>query len=145
MGMTAGGFSWQIWKNDMKALSFLENRCFFWQNMDMRAGCFFRMEVLLTKYGHKSSDFFMRNRKKKGILLTFLAHNIVVLDQIWAWQQELSHEKFEKRHKSTAFLREWTFFWQNMGMRAVWFLENGRSFTEYGHETTRALIFIEKS
>ena len=55
-----------------------------------------RMEVLLTKYGHKSSDFSMRNGKKKGHPNDFLAHNVLFLDKIWAWQFELSHDKFEK-------------------------------------------------
>ena len=59
MGKTVGGFSLQIWKNDMRAPCFWENGGFS------------------TKYGHESSVFF----------------------------------------------REWTFFWQNMGTRAVIFLE----------------------
>ena len=33
--------------------------------------------------------------------------------------------KFNKIKWSNVFLREWIIFWQNMGMRAAWFLENG--------------------
>ena len=34
----------------------------------------------------------------------------------------------KKGQENTVFLREWTFFWQNMGTKALWFLENGRFF-----------------
>ena len=36
---------------------------------------FWPLRVVLTKYGHKSSDFFHEESGKKGILLTSLAHN----------------------------------------------------------------------
>ena len=35
---------------------------------------------------------------------------------------------WRKWHQRTMILRELTFFWQNMGMRALCFLENGRFF-----------------
>ena len=46
-------------------------------------------------------------------------------------------KNFEKKMRwEYRFLREWTFFWQNIGMRAACFLENERFFTEYGHESS---------
>ena len=54
-----------------------ERMDFFGQNTGMRAGCSRENRRFLTKYGHESSNFFMKIRKKRGILLTFLAHNIV--------------------------------------------------------------------
>ena len=55
--------------------------------------------------------FFREKSEKKGILLTFLAHNRVVFwqnlrffDQSCAWEQGVFHEKFEKKgHESTVF------------------------------------------
>ena len=72
---------------------------------------------MLTKYGHKSSDFFIGNWEEKKYPIDFIGqYNVVLteltfLDQIWALQYRDFHEKIEKkRHQSTVFLKEWTFF-----------------------------------
>ena len=44
----------------------------------------------------------------------------------------------KKWHRSTVFLREWPFFWQNLDLRAACFLENGRFLQNMG---MRAMIF----
>ena len=54
-------------------------------------------------------------------------------------------KNFEKKMRwEYRFLREWTFFWQNIGMRAVCFLENERFFTEYGHESSNFFVKFGK-
>ena len=67
------------------------------------------MDVCLTKYGHESSDSFMKNRKKKGILLTSLAHNPynVVLTELtfFAPNMGMAAGGFHKKMKSKNDLR----------------------------------------
>ena len=50
---------------------------------------FWRLRVISTKYGHESTYFFMKNRKKKkGIVLTFLVHNpykVVLTELSFFW------------------------------------------------------------
>ena len=96
MGLTAGGFPWKSWKNDIRPNCFwetgrifikygLENSVFFW-------------EWLLTNYSDRW--FVRKNRKKKVILQTFLTRNIKWFWQIrrfvwskWAWRQVKSEKK----------------------------------------------------
>ena len=95
-----------------------------------------------------SAVIFYEKSEKTDILLTYLAHNILCyfdrIDFIWTKYGHGSRgflmKKLKKRHKSTVFLREWT-FWENMGMRALWFLEKWRFFTKYGHESR--VCFLE--
>ena len=71
------------------------SRGFFMKNLTWEHSVFERMDVFLTKYGHEKSVFFLENVrvfdknayegskfygkscKIKGILLTFLAHNLM--------------------------------------------------------------------
>ena len=59
------------------------------------------MDVFFDKIWAKAVIFSWTS-EKKGILLTFLAHIVVyldridVFDQIWAWQQGVFDENFEK-------------------------------------------------
>ena len=79
--LKAGGLSWKFWKNNIGAQCFWENGRFF--------------DKIWAK-----AVIFSWTSEKKGILLTFLAHNIMFfwqnwrfLDQIWAWQHGVFHEK----------------------------------------------------
>ena len=60
------------------------------------------------------------------------------LDQVWARQQGVFHEKFEKMTLEHSVLERM----ENMGIKVVCFLENGRFLQNMG---MRALIFHEKS
>ena len=119
----------------------------------MIAQFFEKMDVFWTKFGHEDSvifsewTFFWRNMGmravifswkigKNGILLTLGAHNIVYFWQNWRFLTEHGHDSgmfimntfWKKCYEGTVFLREWTFFWQNVSMRAVCFLENEHFF-----------------
>ena len=124
---------------------------------------FGRIDVFLTKYGHDSEGFYIyfffngmravnfseKSEKKKGILLTFWAHNIIFmltkltffLPNMGMAARGFSWKIWKKRHKSTVFLREATFLWQNMDMRKGWFLEIWRCLQNMG---MRAVIFSWK-
>ena len=117
----------------------------------MRKVCFLENGRSLTKCGHDSCDFFVKNRKKKGHPIDFFgpSYNVVLTEltffyQIWAWQQMVFHEKIKKMtwehsvfqrmddfwikywYESIVFFGEWRFFWQNLGMRAVIFFVKNR-------------------
>ena len=65
----------------------------FWQNMGMRAICFVRNLLFLTKYGHESSDFFVKNREKKtSYWLCWLINN-VVLTEVTFFDQNSARQK----------------------------------------------------
>ena len=103
---------------------------FFWQNMGMR------VDIFSWKIGNKGASF----RLFWPIIYCSFDKIDVFFDQIWACQHGVFHEKFEKmtwehcifkrmnvfltkyRHWSSVFFREWTFCWQNLGMRASIFL-----------------------
>ena len=59
------------------------------------------------------------------------------LDQVWARQQGVFHEKFEKMTLEHSVLERM----ENMGIKVVCFLENGRFLQNMG---MRALIFSRK-
>ena len=46
------------------------------------------------------------------------------------------NETFEKMTREHCVFERWTLFWQNMGVRTVRLLENGRFLIEYGHESS---------
>ena len=76
-------WSWQqkiypekIEKNDIRSPCFWENVHFFKKIWKWRYRVFWRMDVFLTKYGHESSDFFVRNRKNKNGILIPLIYNV---------------------------------------------------------------------
>ena len=136
-GLYSGWFFMKILRKWHSNTVLLREWTFFWQNIDLRAVCFLENGRFFTKYGHKSDDFFVRNRKKKGIILTSLAHNIVLFWQNWRFLIKYGHDSrgffmfFFNWHKSTMFLREWTFFRKN-GHESSSLLENGRfSFWKY--------------
>ena len=87
-----------------------------WQLLGSKSQFIIEMDVFSTKYGHESIGFFREwtffdkiwvweqwffheKWKKKGIPLTFLAHNpynvvlteLIFFDEIWAWQQGVFH------------------------------------------------------
>ena len=47
-------------------------------------------------------------------------------------------------HESRRFFESMDVFLQIMGMRAVWFVENGRFFTKYGHESSNFFVKSRK-
>ena len=75
MGMAEGVFHNKFKKYELRALCFRENGRFL-TKYGHGSSVFYREWSFFTKYGHPSSYFFVKNRKK-GILLTFLAHNAV--------------------------------------------------------------------
>ena len=100
---------------------------FCWQNMGIRAVIFSR-EIGEKVYSIEFWTIY-------SIFLTgftFFGPNMGIAVGCFSWKV------WKKRHKSTLFLREWTLLLQNMGMRAVWFLENGR-FSQ--NMDIRAVIF----
>ena len=108
------------------------------------------MDVSLTKYGHENS-YFSREIGKNGILLTLRAHNIVYFWQNWCFLTEHGHDSgmfimntFWKKDMRALFFERMDVFWQNVGMRAVCFLENERDafLTKYRHESSS---FFEKN
>ena len=98
---------WQKWdeqclfrkksKNNGILLPILHNIVYLWHNWSFG-----------TKYGHENRGFFIKKWKKLHESTVFF-ENGRVFDKIWAWEQ--------------CVFREWTFFWQKMGMRAVIFRE----------------------
>ena len=113
---------------------FLENLYFF-AKIWTRERCVFRERTFCRQKMGITAVIFYEKSEKTDILLTYLAHNIFCyfdrIDFIWTKYGHGSRgffmKKLKKRHKSTVFLREWT-FWENMGMRALWFLEKWRFF-----------------
>ena len=61
---------------------FWKNVRFFWQNVGKR-GAFFRKWTFFDKMWAWEQYFFREKSEKKGILLTFLPHNIVYFWQRW--------------------------------------------------------------
>ena len=51
----------------------------------------YRIDVFLTKYGHES-NFLREKIKKKGILSTFLAHEIESFSQNWRFSTKYGHD-----------------------------------------------------
>ena len=54
---------------------------------------------------------------------------LTFLDQYGLYSGWFFMKILKKWHSNTVLLREWTFFWQNIDLRAVCFLEIGRFFT----------------
>ena len=70
--MHAGrGFSWEIWKKMTLEQCFWEKRRFFDKIWAWELSVFQRLDVFLTEYGQERSDFFVKSREKKCILLTW--------------------------------------------------------------------------
>ena len=121
MGMRIVGFSWKIKKKCRESTGFLRKLTLFWQNMGMRA------EIFSWKIGKKGASFwlFWPILECSSTEVTFL------FDQIWAWQQRLLHETFEKN---------------DIGKLCFW--ENGHFFTKYGHDSSeifwRKDVFLTK-
>ena len=70
---------------------------------------FYRINVFLTKYGHDSKGFFMKNPDT----------------MTWEYRVFERMDVFLRKYGNESivfyFLREWMFFWQSMGMWAVIF------------------------
>ena len=97
-----------------------------------------------TKYGHETSYFLVKNLKK-GHPIDLLGHIIIYFWENWRFLTKYSLDSrgffmkiLKKWYRSIVFLREWTFFWQNIDLWAVCFLENGRFSQNMG---IRAMIF----
>ena len=142
MGMTVGGFLWKVLKKWHESTMFLRECTFFWQNMDMRAVCFLENGRFLTKYGHESSNFFVKSRKIRASYWLFWPIKECSFDRIDVFLTDHVNErrgffmkilkKMAREHcvftEWTVFdkicglelrvFTEWTVFWQNMGMRA---------------------------
>ena len=111
-----------------------------------------RLDVFLTKYGHESSNFCVESRKKRPsywlfwLIISLVLTDLTFLESNLGMIAEVFHEKMEEKwHESTVFLRENLFFcWQIMGMRVMYFIETGRSFTKYGHESKDFFVKIRK-
>ena len=96
----------------------------------IRTVCFLKNGSFDTKYGHESGDFSVKKRKK-GILLTLMAHNLVSF-----WQNRrffwgnmtmtggVSSWKFCKKiQESTMLLRDWTFYDKIWALEQIIFRE----------------------
>ena len=126
---------------------FLREWPFFWRKLDLRAACFLENGRFL----HESDNFSVRNRKKKGIILTFLAQIIVyfdridVFDQIWAWPQGVFDKIFEKIDiRAQRFWKNGRFFDKIWAWSSV-LLENGRFFFCWKYMGIRANLFRQIS
>ena len=109
MGIRVWGFYEKKWKNDMRALCFKESGRFFdkiwtWELF------VFRERTFLTKYGHKSSDFFVRNRKKRASYWLFWPIIECSCDRINIFLPimcmtagSFSWKIWKKEHESTVF------------------------------------------
>ena len=114
---------WQ--KVGMRSMSFLENGGFFWQNMGTRSvifslkseisvpywllrpimWCSFdRIDVMLTKYGYDNRELFMKDFKE-------MTGDYRVCGEVTFFWKKYGHG-------SIVSFRDWTFFWQNMIIRA---------------------------
>ena len=94
---------------------------------------FFGMGIFLTKYGHESWYFFVKIVNKGVSFRLFWPIIYCSFDKIDVFLTKYGHasmgffmKNLKKWHESTVFLREWTFFGQNISIGAVSFLENGR-------------------
>ena len=83
------------------------------QKNDMRAICFWRMDMFLTKYGQESwmflenGGFFMCSFNRIDIFWP----NMGMTAGGFSWKNwKITWEQ--------CVLREWTYFWQNMGIKA---------------------------
>ena len=130
MGMTVGVFYEKLCKKLHESTMFLIEWMVIWQNMDMRAVCF------LTKYGMRAMIFSYK-LGNKGILLTGWSIIDSSFDWIDVFLTDLVNESkaagfFIKKLKTMTLehrvFRDWTFFWQNIGMKATGFSQNGRFF-----------------
>ena len=106
-----------------------------WQYIGMRATCFSQNGRFFWQYiGMRASFFSWKIEKKRASywifwpIIKYIFDRIGVFWPIICMLVEVFHEKFEKNDIRAMFLREETFFWQNMGMRAKRFLEIGRFF-----------------
>ena len=95
----------------------------------------------LTKYGHESIDFFVKNREKNGILLTLLAHKQYSFDRIYIFLTKFGHENrgfFIKILKQIT-LEHYVFERIDVllpiyGHESIVFLRMDVFLTKYGHE-----------
>ena len=148
MGMTTLDFHENLTKMTW------ENRVFerldvLFTKYEHESSLFYREWALLS-YGLREMIFSWKLRKKRASYLLFWSIMYcrfdrinVFLDQIWAWQQEVFHKilkqitwkhiVFERMnvfltkygHEISVFFSEWTFFWQNLGIRAgIFWLKN---------------------
>ena len=108
-----------------------KKRASYWLFWPIIECSFDRIYVFLTKFGHESSGFFVKSRKKGHPIDFFGPSYSVVLteltsfDQIWACQQMVFHEKFEKKwDEITVFWEIGRFFYKLWAW--VCFLENRR-------------------
>ena len=100
--------------------------------MGVRKVCFLENSHFSTKYGH-TSNYFLWKIEKKEIFLNVVPIIWRSFDRIDVFFTKymhdsggVFHEKCGKNYIRAQFLRECTFVWQNMGMRVLCFLENGR-------------------
>ena len=108
---------------------------FFLTKYGHESSLFFReWTIFLTKYGHESIDFFVKNRKKRASYWLFWPIILVLteltsFDYIWACQQGVFHEKFEKNYMTAScFWEKGRFFDKIWAWEQFVFLENGRFF-----------------
>ena len=101
----------------------------------------------MTKYGHETCDFFMKNRKK-GHPIDFLAHNQCCFDRIdvffWTKYRHGSRGFFMKFLKKSTWeqsvFEKIDVFWRNMGVRRVCSLENARFSDKNAHVSSNFFV-----
>ena len=64
-GHESRGFSWKIWKKKWDENRVFDTDVFFTKNIGMCAVCFLENVRFFTGYGHESSNFVVKMRKKK--------------------------------------------------------------------------------
>ena len=130
----------EILKKWHRSTVFLREWPFFWRKLDLRAACFLENGRFL----HESDNFSVRNRKKKGIILTFLAQNILVLTKLTLSLTKYGNEGFSMLFEKITW--DYSIFMRmnvlliKWGVEELCVLENGSFLTIYG-QGMGALIF----
>ena len=126
----------------------------------MKTPCFERLDVFSTKYGHAIYVFFtewtvFHNMGTKALIFSWKIEKwasywifwpikecsfvrIGISHQLCEWWQGFFMRNLKKMGiRAPCFWEKRRFFWQNMSMRATWFLEGLDVFlTKYGRESS---------
>ena len=126
MGLTAGGFSWKSWKNDIRPNCFWETgRILIKYGLESIVFC---REWLLRNYGHQKGDLFVKIGKK-GYPTDFFdpEYKVVLTDSTFFWSKmgmtagkigKKGHPKDFFDPEYNVVLTDFTFFWLKTGMTA---------------------------
>ena len=127
---------------------FLREQTFFHETWTWEQCVLSKIDVLVIKYGYESSDFFVKNQKKRasyGLLWPIKYFGFERIDVFWqnigmrVWGV---YDKLKKKTWEHCVFKRVDVFLTKRGDESYFFLENERFLTKYGHKSSN--FFCEK-